>query len=195
MVGIGLAFPFILTGFFPASVKLLPKPGNWMNHFKKLMGISLLATVLWLMTIFVQLNKDDFSLYILITLFTLGPIAIIIYQKFVKNIMVLLFSFFLTVGGIYQIKINQRIDQSTAYMEPSEYISKYQMKWERWNPDIINEKQGQKLPTFIDFTADWCLTCKVNEKLIINTDSFRSFIKEKKIGLITPTGRMESSHD
>ena len=98
--------------------------------------------------------------------------------------MVLFFTFFLTIGGIYQIKTNQNAEQSTAYVEPSEHISKYQMKWERWNPDIINEKQGEKLPTFIDFTADWCLTCKVNEKLIINTDSFRSFIKEKKIGLI-----------
>ena len=44
------------------------------------------------------------------------------------------------------------------------------MVWERWAPDLIVQKQTERKKTFIDFTADWCLTCKVNEKLVINTN-------------------------
>jgi len=181
-VGIGLASPFILTAAFPGTVKLFPKPGNWMNHFKKFLGLSLLLTVFWLLSIFIQLNTDDFSLYLLITLFMIGPVAIVIYQKFQKSIWILLIAFSLTIVGLFNI--GKKNTEASIEQTISDQIQKFGLSWTRWNPDIVNEFQGARKKAFIDFTADWCLTCKVNEKLVINTDKFRSYVKESKIELI-----------
>ena len=182
-VGIGLASPFLLTAAFPSTIKFFPKPGNWMNHFKKFLGLSLIITVFWLVSIFIQLNTDDFSLYLLITLFMIGPIAITIYQKIKRNALILLTAFALTIIGLINIGQSPKVDLK-AEIAVSDTINKFGMKWDRWNPDIINEFQGSKKKTFIDFTADWCLTCKVNEKLVINTDEFRSMIKDSGAKLI-----------
>jgi cytochrome c biogenesis protein CcdA len=54
-IGLGLAFPFILTGLFPQSLFLFPKPGAWMEKLKFFLGLSLLATVIWLYDVFVNL--------------------------------------------------------------------------------------------------------------------------------------------
>ena len=48
VIGFGLAFPFLLVAFIPAARALIPRPGNWMNTFKKLMGFSLLGAAVWL---------------------------------------------------------------------------------------------------------------------------------------------------
>ena len=47
-IGLGLSFPFILTIFFPHLVHLLPRPGNWMEHFKKFLGLTLILSIVWL---------------------------------------------------------------------------------------------------------------------------------------------------
>jgi thiol:disulfide interchange protein/DsbC/DsbD-like thiol-disulfide interchange protein len=183
-VGVGLASPFLLTALFPAAIRFFPKPGNWMIHFKKFLGLSLLITVFWLVSIFIQLNTSDFSLYLLISLFMIGPIAVTIYQKVKKSILVLAIAFIITILGLFTIKNSiKEIKQSNSSVN-SEEIRKFGMTWNRWNPDIINQYQGDKIKTFIDFTADWCLTCKVNEKLVINTDSFRRLIKSSGANLI-----------
>lgn len=49
VMGLGMAAPYILVGFRPSLIRLLPKPGAWMDTFKQLMGFALIATVLWLM--------------------------------------------------------------------------------------------------------------------------------------------------
>ena len=75
-VGVGLSSPFILTAIFPQTIKFFPKPGNWMNHFKKFLGLSLVATVVWLLSIFVQLNTNQYSIGLLIALLIIGPVGI-----------------------------------------------------------------------------------------------------------------------
>ena len=49
MIGLGLAFPFILLGFAPKAIKLIPKPGDWMTTFKEIMGFLLFGTALYLL--------------------------------------------------------------------------------------------------------------------------------------------------
>ena len=63
-------------------------------------------------------------------------------------------------------------------------IKKAGLEWEKWSKNKTQKYQERKLPTFIDFTADWCLTCKVNEKLIIDSKDFRQLIKENNISLL-----------
>ena len=73
---------------------------------------------------------------------------------------------------------------SEEIVSDSKLISKAGMQWEKWTVKKLENYQSQKLLTFVDFTADWCLTCKVNEKLVIQSTDFQNLIKENKISLL-----------
>ena len=59
IMGIGLSIPLILILIFPPIITLLPKPGNWLLVFKKIMGLLLLLTTMWLTSIFLELNNNN----------------------------------------------------------------------------------------------------------------------------------------
>ena len=185
-VGIGLSSPFLVTAIFPKTISLFPRPGNWMITFKKFLGISLFLTVCWLVSIFLQLNTSNEALYILIGLIILLPASLYVYQHVKKNIIIPSVSIAVVLFGLYLIKKDKpNIPVMPKSIEvDGDYINKFGLKWARWNPDIINEYQAKKRTAFVDFTADWCLTCKVNEKLVINTDSFKSMVSEYNVDLI-----------
>ena len=54
------------------------------------------------------------------------------------------------------------------------------LTWESWSPEKMLQYKNSKDLVFIDFTADWCLTCKANEKLILDTDDFKNLVKKSK---------------
>ena len=84
-VGIGLSFPFLLTGFFPALIKFLPKPGLWMENLKRLLGLSLILTAIWLYDVFFAiLSHEALGLYIN-TLFALIIFAFYFRKHMSKN--------------------------------------------------------------------------------------------------------------
>ena len=56
--------------------------------------------------------------------------------------------------------------------------------WKKWSAELISENQNKKIVSFVDFTADWCLTCKVNENLVIKTEDFKEFIESNNIQMI-----------
>ena len=58
-----------------------------------------------------------------------------------------------------------------------------ELKWQPFNPQAIAELNESKENIFIDFTADWCLTCKFNEKILLNSDRFKSFVKQNNVQL------------
>ncbi|EQC52371.1 thioredoxin family protein, partial [Bacteriovorax sp. DB6_IX] len=58
------------------------------------------------------------------------------------------------------------------------------LPWKKWSEESMKELQDNKQLTFIDFTAKWCITCKVNEKLVLDTDSFAQLVKERNINLL-----------
>ena len=58
------------------------------------------------------------------------------------------------------------------------------MQWEKWTEAKMDEYRKQKELVFIDFTAKWCFTCKVNEKVVLETSAFRELVKERNVKLL-----------
>ena len=79
-VGLGLAFPFILTIFFPGLIKFFPRPGNWMNTLKSFLGLSLLFTSIWLLSVLQTLTANDYIIWVLVS-FSCFFFGIYLYQK------------------------------------------------------------------------------------------------------------------
>jgi len=183
-IGIGLSSPFILIAIFPKMISFLPKPGEWMNTFKKFLGLSMLITSMWLWDIF--LNLTDYSLFLPSAIFIsiLGYFIFLITHKHISTLakiiaLIILMSSFLYLNDSW---VNM---PETKSSNNSELIkSSTSAKWEKWSFEKMTNIQKSNKLAFVDFSAKWCLTCKVNEKLVLNNNDFSIFVKSKNIKLL-----------
>lgn len=181
MIGLGLASPFILTGFFPEMVSFLPKPGKWMNNVKKFLGLTLILTMIWLFDVYNALV--DGSSHIL----KLGTVLAIIFfaialrkkEKWISGISVLI-AVFVFVNLSTSTIVSSK-EETTALIRDKKAKG---LNWEPWSVERMNEHKANRQVVFIDFTAKWCFTCKVNERLVLDTEQFKKFVAENNIKLL-----------
>jgi cytochrome c biogenesis protein CcdA len=170
-IGLGLAFPFLMTAVFPQSLQIFPKPGMWMEKLKYFLGLSLLATIIWLYDIFVSLVEYEVISWRLNLIFALWFFAFFFAQKISKNRVLQFIAFAipltLTVLAAQHFKV-----RSTET-----HLSRADSTWIPWTEEKLKEQKGKTV--LIDFTAEWCLTCKINKKLVLETDGFKE-LREKQ---------------
>jgi thiol:disulfide interchange protein len=187
-IGLGLAFPFLMTGIFPGTIKFLPKPGMWMESVKKFLGLTLLLTAIWLVDVFVSLTSGNVPLMKLNTGLILLFFAFY-YQKHISKKMGWRSLFFvfalLPFLSLFTSPLSISSENSTGETDLiREKNHGGEIIWESWSEEKMESYKSQGELVFIDFTAKWCFTCKVNEKLVLDTDGFRNLVKEKNIKLL-----------
>jgi thiol:disulfide interchange protein len=164
-IGVGMASPYLLIGLFPAAVKFLPKPGAWMETFKQLMGFVLMATVIFL----IWPVKADLRMPLLTTLLAVGFACWWIGSTpITASPMKRLTAWF---GGIAMAVVVGL----AAF--PLAAPSKHELPWKPYTDVALASAQTRGKPVLVDFTADWCLTCKLNLKRAINTDRVRAVVE------------------
>ena len=168
-VGVGMSLPYLLIGLFPSLVSWLPKPGPWMETLKHLLGFVLLGTVVYL---FSTINQD----YFLATLSLLFGIwfgcwsigRVPIYAETPQRIR----------GWAVGILIAAVIGTgSFKLLTPSESA----LPWQPYSPQALAIARAQGKTVMVDFTADWCLTCKTNLKLAINREEVKQVVLENDV--------------
>lgn len=171
LMGLGLAFPYLLFGLFPSWSRILPKPGRWMQTFKEIMAFPLLLTCVWLVWLLAQLKGD-----MAVALALSGMIAWVFVLWLRSNkIVSTVLSVILLLGGFKILHnlpdVSQKIATSSSALQ--------------WEP--FRESQAVwdgSRPVFVDFTADWCLTCKVNERLVFDRSDVIQFLKDHGVRLL-----------
>jgi thiol:disulfide interchange protein len=174
-VGLGLAFPFLLTGIFPRLISFLPRPGAWMEKLKYFLGLTLLLTVAWLATVFLSLVDPALWLWplglLLISLF----FGFFFRARISRNWGLNLLFFVLPVGMLLGAL-------KTLPLTPPAVNTDKTSLWKPWSPAALQEFKGQWV--FMDFTAQWCLTCKVNKKLVLDTSEFEMMATKRQLRLV-----------
>jgi thiol:disulfide interchange protein DsbD len=174
-IALGLAIPFLLIGLFPKLISFLPKPGQWMEGLKHFLGLTLLLTIVWLFDVFIQLNPPSHFVIYLGTSLSLIFFALFAKKHTSKNF--ILFIILLLLPGLIMGKL---IFTSDLHKEGTET----DIIWKTWSIDKMEELRTSNKFVFIDFTAKWCLTCKVNESLVLKTDSFKELAKKYEMELL-----------
>lgn len=148
-----------------------------MEKLKYFLGLSLVVTVIWLYDVFVSLVHFDVISWRLNLLFALWFFAFFFAQKISRSrpaqILVFMVPVVMTVLAIQGLEMRPA---SAAHATKSESA------WKPWSEASLEAEKGKLV--FMDFTAEWCLTCKVNKKLILETDSFNEIAKKYEVSLL-----------
>ncbi|MEP5938460.1 MAG: thioredoxin family protein [Erythrobacter sp.] len=173
-LGLGLALPFMLIGFVPSLRKMLPKPGAWMDRFRKLMAIPMALTVLALVWLTKQLGGEGFAMFALVVSFGIVIALAVVGRlqragKMAWPAFGLIAAPFL-VFGAFALPSSFEPQESSA----AESVLKPQI----FREDALAEARESGQPVFLWFTADWCVTCKVNEGVAIEREATRAAFEQ-----------------
>jgi suppressor for copper-sensitivity B len=223
MLGLGMASPYLVIGAFPNLVRFLPKPGMWMETFKKIMGLVLLCTVVWLLT-FIEppLVVPTIALMVGIAAGCWWISQIDISASFSQKLnvwtvagLVIAISALGSYGWLYQEVMLPRFERAVAEyaqgaiseqrMEIANELSRINsladkdafvqalvadatddgdQPWQSFSLAKLQRKAIEERKTvLVDFTADWCLTCKTFEKIALKTKNVEKALADA--GVVT----------
>jgi thiol:disulfide interchange protein/DsbC/DsbD-like thiol-disulfide interchange protein len=166
-LGLGLALPFLAIGFVPALRRLMPRPGAWMGKFQRFLAIPMALTVVALLWLVYQQQGNGAGDWALVTVAVLGVLAFAMrFRQPARPVAMAAVLGVMLAGGAVAIKAD-RMNANAATADAGVPFSAEK---------LAALRAGGK-PVFVYFTADWCLTCKVNEKSAIETDAARAAFK------------------
>ncbi len=185
LIGLGLAFPFILLGFWPKAIKAIPRPGEWMNIFKEIMGFLLFLTAFYLLRSLYFLVGGMGVLNIVLFLIFLG-LATWVYGRFARPEFPIRKQWIATIAAL-AIAIGSGfliLDFSETSVSENSETAHYPREWQKFSPELVQQYRDEGKPVFVDFGAEWCLTCKTNETAVLFTEDIESAFKEKGVQML-----------
>lgn len=182
LLGLGLALPFLLLGFVPPLRRMLPRPGPWMERFRRIMAIPMGLTALALVWLTAQLGGRSFGLValalvvgVLLALWVVGRLQRA--GKLAWPAFGLVAAPFLAFALIALPAVHEgRAGAAAASIHDPQPFSRA----------ALAEARASGKPVFLWFTADWCVTCKVNESVAIERESVRDAFEAA--GVVTMVG-------
>lgn len=201
-VGLGLAFPFLVFSFIPAASRLLPRPGPWMETFKKLMGFTLLAAAVWLFGVLQkQLTPDSanwflaFLLVLSIGLWALdhfGGLLVSTARRWTVRglVLVMVMGFGSTVtferpqAPTARVVLNTNAEKGEDGSVPCpdyQKTTKDKLHWVHYDGPTRDAFLKCGRPIFIDYTATWCVSCQTFKKTHIDIQSVRALLESSQV--------------
>ncbi len=181
-IGAGLSLPYMVLAWQPRWIRFLPRPGAWMERFKQAMGFLLMATVLWLLWVVgKQLGMEAvvwtcaFLLCLALGAWILGT-WIDLRTSTIRRRAAWAASFLVALGG-YSLFLHPLLASPAGAPLETE-------GWEEFDVQRLESLLGQDRHLFIDFTAEWCWTCKVNERVVLSDPDVRDRFEELGVVLV-----------
>jgi DsbC/DsbD-like thiol-disulfide interchange protein/cytochrome c biogenesis protein CcdA len=182
LLGLGLALPFLLLGFIPALRRMLPKPGPWMERFRRIMAIPMGLTALALVWLTVQLGGRTFGLIALVLVIGV-LIALWITGRLQRGGRLAWPAFALVAAPFLAFAV---IALPSVYEAKGAEAKASIHNPQAFSADALSKARASGKPVFLWFTADWCVTCKVNESTSIERDTVRAAFEAA--GVVTMVG-------
>ena len=183
-LGMGMALPYLAASLIPAVARWLPRPGAWMDVFKKAMAFPMFATVAWLVWVLGQQSGIDGAGALLVLLVGLGMLvwALSLHGRtrlVIATISIASLAGFTWVAGPF---ITQNLPDNTPSANSGTNTNTN--GWQAWEPGKVDQLLAAGQPAFVDFTAAWCVTCQLNKKTTLNNAQVLADFKAKKVQLL-----------
>ena len=196
-LGLGLALPFLAISFIPALLRHLPRPGPWMATAKHVLALPMYGTALWLAWVCTQQSGPVTPWLLLAAAVVLG---LGLWQWGQSQRAQgqdqgegglgrsRLLALGLCLAGIVGFGLagtqgrdaSQNLDQDLGVNPKPVSARALNMVRQTWSPEQLASLQAEGRPVIVDFTADWCVTCKVNERTSLTTPKVIEALKAKR---------------
>ncbi|HUY81286.1 MAG TPA: protein-disulfide reductase DsbD domain-containing protein [Acidobacteriaceae bacterium] len=176
-VALGLAAPYLLLAFNPAWTRLLPRPGAWMEILKQAVSIPIFGTVIWLVWVFNQTAAAG-SLVFLLTAFLLLAIAGWILGRWPAKLPA-------TLAAVLVVTAAVAVPVWAIHtLAPTNASRAQDAVWQPFSPELVAKYRAEGKPVFLDFTASWCLSCQVNERIVLDRPDVQNALKSSGVQLV-----------
>lgn len=182
-MALGLASPFLLLSVFPQASAVLPRPGRWMEVLKQVMAFPIFGTVIWLLWVLgLQIGVTQLAL-ILFALLTLG-LAAWIAGRWPRSNTATVIALLLGIGITAYACTGISPLPAGAGSTTTGQTASGGLQWESFTPEKLASYRASGHPVLVDFTAAWCLTCQVNDRILFHSNTVEQRLNKSKIALL-----------
>lgn len=177
-LGVGLALPYLLISFIPSLQKALPRPGMWMVTFKEFLAFPMFATTAWLLWVLSRQEGSDVMFAALFGLVGLGLAAWLTGRSnsgsTEKQMVMKLGALVLILSSLFTATYSVQLVERYKNDPLPEY-------GQMFSNNALDKALESGKPVFVEMTADWCITCKLNHRVAIDTPRTRAVMKERDV--------------
>ena len=182
-IGVGMALPYVAASFVPAVARALPRPGAWMDTFKKFLAFPMFATVVWLVWVLGQQSGIDGASALLAILLMLCMLlwALSLHGKSKFYFAIISIAILAYITPAIGVNIIKNAEMPAASAQTGEITDE---RWQAWEPGRVDQLLAKGQPVFVDFTAAWCVTCQFNKKTTLSNPELLAEFDAKKVQLL-----------
>ena len=177
-IGVGMAAPYLLASWVPAVAHALPRPGAWMDTFRRVMAFPMFATVVWLVWVLGQQSGIDGAAALLALLVAVAMVIWAFTLTGRSRTVIAIVS--IASLSILTWAIGQNVLrplETSVQAAPGD-------RWQAWEPGRVDQILASGQPVFVDFTAAWCVTCQLNKKTTLTNTQVLADLDAKKVTLL-----------
>ena len=169
-LGLGLALPFLLIGFVPALAARLPKPGAWMETFKHLLAFPMYLTAVWLLWVLAKQRGADAIGLALVGAVGLG-LGLWLWEKArFKGALAKALAVLVILAALWPVVAVQRMPAPARAEVLKDGVVEY-------SAERLEQLRRDGRVVFVNMTADWCVSCKANERTVLGRQPFRDALE------------------
>jgi thiol:disulfide interchange protein len=176
-IGIGMALPYLAISLSPAVARLLPRPGAWMNTFRRALAFPMFATVVWLVWVLGQQSGIDGAGALLALLLALSLVLWAFSLKGRSRLVIATVS--IAIFGMLTGALGPNVVRASETGK----VAASGERWQTWAPGRVDQVLASGTPVFVDFTAAWCVTCQYNKTTLADASVLSEF-DAKKVTLL-----------
>lgn len=167
-LGIGMSLPWLAVALMPVIARLLPRPGRWMIHLRTVLGLLLLLTTGWLITL-LQPHWGQ-QIVVIVSSLLLLLLVVLLWRQRDRVRLVLLPLVLLVAAAAWHF--SPQPDQGDR------------LPWQPLTEGALQQARAKGGLVFVDVTADWCITCKVNKLRVLNQPEVRAALLAPNVTLL-----------
>ncbi len=179
-LALGLAAPYVALTLQPAWTRLLPRPGVWMEVLKQATAVPVFATVIWLAWVLAQAYGSAMVAALLVGLLLLAIAGWFLGRWPAKRWATAVAG--VIVVAVVGVSVFAPAKLTVAAAATSSNVAR--SGWEPWSAEAVERYQAQGRPVFVDFTASWCLSCQVNERVALTQPEVQRAFTDANVALL-----------
>ena len=176
-LGLGMASPFLILAFIPVTRTWMPKPGSWMENLKQFLAFPMFLSVIWLVWVFGRQTSQTAMAGLLVGMLAL-VFGIWVYQKtrglssYKGRLLNAINTILCAIVALTALNIFAPSDEKPQILQKD--VASF-------SKENLRKARGKHDTVLVNITADWCITCLVNEQTVLSQEPVLSLLKTGKV--------------